>query len=47
STWELRVLDLVSPVVLSFIVESSGTGTCSEPREDSKLVGALELVGAL
>ncbi|GJT31529.1 hypothetical protein Tco_0921948 [Tanacetum coccineum] len=47
STWELRVLDLVSPGVLLIIVESSGTSTCSEPREDSKLVGALEPVGAL
>nr|GEY03286.1 hypothetical protein [Tanacetum cinerariifolium] len=40
-------LYLVSPKMFSFIVESSRMGTCSEPREDSKLVGALEPVGAL
>nr|GEZ42038.1 putative reverse transcriptase domain-containing protein [Tanacetum cinerariifolium] len=45
-TWELRVLDLVSMGVLSFIVESLGTCTGSELREVSKLVGALEPVGA-
>ncbi|GKC86495.1 hypothetical protein Tco_1147144 [Tanacetum coccineum] len=47
STWELRVSDLVSRGMLSFIVESSGTGTGLELREDSKIVGALEPVGAL
>nr|GEZ22921.1 phosphatidylinositol 3- and 4-kinase family protein with FAT domain isoform 1 [Tanacetum cinerariifolium] len=47
STWELHVLYLVSPNVLSFVVESLGSGTCSILREVSKLVGTLELVGAL
>ncbi|GKA37403.1 hypothetical protein Tco_0723968 [Tanacetum coccineum] len=44
---KVDVLDLVSHGVLSLIVESLGTGTGSEPRVASKLVGALEPVGAL
>nr|GFB88466.1 hypothetical protein [Tanacetum cinerariifolium] len=44
SRLELQVSNLVSPRVLSFIVESSRTGKGSEPKESLKLVGALEPV---
>ncbi|GKF28810.1 hypothetical protein Tco_0095152 [Tanacetum coccineum] len=41
------MLDLVSPNMLSLFVKSLGTSTGLEPTEVSKLLGALEPVGAL